>query len=65
MKCFILFISWQPETKFPYSQMRFPPKTSSKTDFAEGEEVEVYSRSNDSEAMGWWKAQIKVFIISF
>lgn len=29
--------------------------------FAEGMEVEVFSRSNDREACGWWCADIKVF----
>lgn len=59
--CLFLRCSWQPETKFPYSQIRFPPKpTNSKLEFAEGDEVEVYSRSNEQEALGWWKAQIKV-----
>lgn len=28
--------------------------------FAEGMEVEVFSRSNDREACGWWCADIKV-----
>ncbi|GLV44203.1 Fmr1 [Carabus blaptoides fortunei] len=51
---------WQPESKFPYSQIRFPPKTSTKLDFAPGDDIEVYSKSNEQEALGWWKAQIKM-----
>lgn len=55
-----LFISWQPDSKFPYSQVRLPPKPDPKVEFLENMEVEVYSRSNPQEAFGWWKAKIKV-----
>ncbi|EFN70507.1 Fragile X mental retardation syndrome-related protein 1 [Camponotus floridanus] len=51
---------WQPESKFPFAQVRLPPKDSSKTEFQENQEIEVFSRSNDQEAWGWWKALIKM-----
>ncbi|KAJ9576297.1 hypothetical protein L9F63_006841 [Diploptera punctata] len=52
---------WQPESKFPFSQVRLPPEgASGKPDFTENQEIEVYSRANDQEACGWWKAIIKV-----
>lgn len=54
--------SWQKESKFLFSQVRLPPEdTTAPPIFAEGMEVEVYSRSNDREACGWWCADIKVF----
>ncbi|XP_049785210.1 LOW QUALITY PROTEIN: synaptic functional regulator FMR1 [Schistocerca cancellata] len=52
---------WQPESKFPFSQVRLPPDDStSKSDFTENQEIEVFSRANDQEACGWWKAIIKM-----
>ncbi|XP_025834791.1 fragile X mental retardation syndrome-related protein 1 isoform X2 [Agrilus planipennis] len=51
---------WQPDSKFPYSQVRFPPKQHEKVEFAENQEVEVYSRANNQEANGWWKCRIKM-----
>ncbi|XP_024892227.1 synaptic functional regulator FMR1 isoform X7 [Temnothorax curvispinosus] len=51
---------WQPESKFPFAQVRLPPKDGSKTEFQENQEIEVFSRSNDQEAWGWWKALIKM-----
>ncbi|CAH1100363.1 unnamed protein product [Psylliodes chrysocephalus] len=51
---------WQPDSKFPYSQVKLPPKSDPKVEFAENIEVEVYSRSNDREAYGWWKSRIKM-----
>ncbi|GLH13602.1 Synaptic functional regulator FMR1 [Gryllus bimaculatus] len=52
---------WQPESKFPFSQVRLPPDASlGKTDFTEHQEIEVFSRANDQEACGWWKAIIKM-----
>jgi hypothetical protein len=56
-----LFFSWQPESKFPFSQVRLPPEgVPGKSDFSENQEIEVYSRANEQEACGWWKAIIKV-----
>lgn len=53
--------SWQKESKFLFSQVRLPPDDSVMAPtFAEGMEVEVFSRSNDREACGWWCADIKV-----
>lgn len=57
---FIIHCSWQPESKFPFAQVRLPPKDGSKAEFQENQEIEVFSRSNDQEAWGWWKALIKV-----
>ena len=52
-------ISWQPETKFLFSRSRLPLKDS-KGPFT-FVEIEVYSKANEQEAFGWWKAVIKVF----
>ncbi|XP_028166474.1 fragile X mental retardation syndrome-related protein 1 isoform X3 [Ostrinia furnacalis] len=52
---------WQPESKFPFSQVFLPPKDSGKhTEFVENQEVEVFARSNEKEACGWWTANIKM-----
>ncbi|XP_032515699.1 RNA-binding protein fxr1-A isoform X2 [Danaus plexippus] len=52
---------WQPESKFLFSQVFLPPKDSGKhTDFVENQEVEVFARSNEKEACGWWTANIKM-----
>ncbi|XP_049821449.1 synaptic functional regulator FMR1 isoform X2 [Aethina tumida] len=51
---------WQPDSKFPYSQVKLPPQPDSKVEFLENMEVEVYSRANTQEAYGWWKSRIKM-----
>ncbi|KAL1506108.1 hypothetical protein ABEB36_005534 [Hypothenemus hampei] len=52
---------WQPDSKFPFEQVRLPPPpTDGKVEFAENQEVEVFSRSNNQEGYGWWKASIKM-----
>ncbi|KAG8171655.1 hypothetical protein JTE90_008882 [Oedothorax gibbosus] len=52
---------WQPQTKFPFRRVRLPPAhKEDKKDFAENQEVEVFSRSNEQEACGWWKALVKM-----
>ncbi|CAL7937495.1 unnamed protein product [Xylocopa violacea] len=51
---------WQPESKFPFAQVRLPPTDSQKPEFSENMEIEVFSRSNEHEACGWWKAVIKM-----
>ncbi|XP_076678632.1 synaptic functional regulator FMR1 isoform X2 [Andrena cerasifolii] len=51
---------WQPESKFPFAQVRLAPKDGMKLDLQEGQEIEVFSRSNEHEACGWWKAVIKM-----
>ncbi|XP_008191238.1 RNA-binding protein FXR1 isoform X5 [Tribolium castaneum] len=51
---------WQPDSKFPFSQVRLPPKPDPKVEFTENMEVEVYSRANHQEAYGWWKSRIKM-----
>lgn len=56
----VLHFSWQPESKFPFAQVRLPPKEGPKPEFQETQEIEVFSRSTEHEACGWWKAVIKV-----
>nr|CAD7256712.1 unnamed protein product [Timema shepardi] len=57
----LIFPSWQPESKFPFAQVRLPPDgPHSKPDYVENQEIEVYSRANEQEACGWWKAIIKM-----
>ncbi|XP_033197229.1 synaptic functional regulator FMR1 isoform X2 [Bombus vosnesenskii] len=51
---------WQPESKFPFAQVRLPPTDVQKPEFSENMEIEVFSRSNEHEACGWWKAIIKM-----
>lgn len=52
---------WQPETKFPFRRVRLPPLTKDeKHEITEGLEVEVYSRANETEAFGWWRAVVKM-----
>lgn len=50
---------WQEESKFLFSQVRLPP-ADVVTTFSEMMEVEVFSRSNENEACGWWRAVIKM-----
>lgn len=55
--------SWQPESKFLFNQIRLPPESTQPTPasaFQEGMEVEVFSRSHEREACGWWLAAIKM-----
>ncbi|XP_055710543.1 fragile X messenger ribonucleoprotein 1 homolog isoform X4 [Phlebotomus papatasi] len=52
---------WQEESKFHFNLVRFPPaEATTLPQLAEGMEVEVYSRSNEREACGWWMASIKM-----
>ncbi|XP_046396363.1 fragile X mental retardation syndrome-related protein 1-like isoform X4 [Ischnura elegans] len=52
---------WQPESRFPLSQVRLPPPDSNaKVDFQVDQEVEVFSRASEQEECGWWKAIIKM-----
>ncbi|XP_008209112.1 synaptic functional regulator FMR1 isoform X8 [Nasonia vitripennis] len=51
---------WQPESKFPFSKVRLPPKDGPKPEFQENQEIEVFSRANDQEASGWWRAIINM-----
>ena len=59
--------NWQSETRFPVSRVRLPPPPTKNKDlqqqplvFAEGQEIEVYSRASDQESCGWWRAVIKM-----
>lgn len=58
----LYIFSWQPESKFLFNQIRLPPETTATAAsvFQEGMEVEVFSRSNEREACGWWAAAIKM-----
>ncbi|XP_055686396.1 fragile X messenger ribonucleoprotein 1 homolog isoform X6 [Lutzomyia longipalpis] len=52
---------WQEESKFHFNLVRFPPaEATTLPQLTEGMEVEVYSRSNEREACGWWMASIKM-----
>lgn len=54
---------WQPESKFPYHRVRLPPaapKDDKPVSMTEGQEVEVFSRANEQEACGWWRALVKM-----
>ncbi|XP_052865759.1 fragile X messenger ribonucleoprotein 1 homolog isoform X2 [Anopheles cruzii] len=50
---------WQAEAKFHFNQVRLPPGDNT-TSLAERMEVEVFSRSDDNEACGWWRAMLKM-----
>ncbi|XP_055935914.1 fragile X messenger ribonucleoprotein 1 homolog isoform X6 [Argiope bruennichi] len=55
--------SWQPESKFPFNRVRLPPappKDDKPISMIEGQEVEVFSRANEQEACGWWRAVVKM-----
>ncbi|XP_054709181.1 fragile X messenger ribonucleoprotein 1-like isoform X1 [Uloborus diversus] len=54
---------WQPESKFPFQRVRLPPappKDDKPISMTEGQEVEVFSRANEQEACGWWRAVVKM-----
>ncbi|XP_019763206.1 synaptic functional regulator FMR1 isoform X1 [Dendroctonus ponderosae] len=52
---------WQPDSKFPYEQVRLPPVApETPVEYTRNMEVEVFSRSNNQEGYGWWKATIKM-----
>ncbi|XP_033760408.1 fragile X mental retardation syndrome-related protein 1-like isoform X2 [Pecten maximus] len=52
---------WQPEQQIKFSCARLPPKMVVKrTDYVEGEMVEVFSRANEAEEFGWWQARVKM-----
>uniref|UniRef100_A0A2M4AFD3 Putative fragile x mental retardation syndrome-related protein 1 n=1 Tax=Anopheles triannulatus TaxID=58253 RepID=A0A2M4AFD3_9DIPT len=50
---------WQEESKFQFNQVRLPPGETV-ANFVERMEVEVFSRSEDNEACGWWRAVLKM-----
>lgn len=50
--------SWQSESKFPFSQVRLPPKEIKEV--VEKQEVEVFSSATEQEVSGWWKAVVKM-----
>ncbi|XP_065169386.1 RNA-binding protein FXR1 isoform X2 [Atheta coriaria] len=58
----VQFEDGQPDSKFLYSRLKFPPKPDPSPEFLENQEVEVYSSSggNSQDACGWWKSKIKM-----
>ncbi|XP_053664810.1 fragile X messenger ribonucleoprotein 1 homolog [Anopheles marshallii] len=50
---------WQEASKFHFNQVRLPPSENYEG-FVERMEVEVFSRSHENEACGWWRAVIKM-----
>jgi fragile X mental retardation protein len=56
---------WQKESKFLFNQVRLPPVEAPLPQLAIGTEVEVFSRSNEREACGWWMAAIKMMGVEF
>ncbi|KAF4528224.1 hypothetical protein B566_EDAN014597, partial [Ephemera danica] len=58
---------WQPESRFPFAQVRLPPpprpEGAARPELCEGQEAEVYSRSNSQEECGWWRMMKGGFIV--
>uniref|UniRef100_A0A8C5RD12 Agenet-like domain-containing protein n=1 Tax=Leptobrachium leishanense TaxID=445787 RepID=A0A8C5RD12_9ANUR len=52
--------SWMPERQVPFSDARLPPTPDTAAPIAEGDQVEVLSRSNEQEASGWWIAHVRM-----
>ncbi|XP_065223155.1 fragile X messenger ribonucleoprotein 1 homolog isoform X2 [Planococcus citri] len=50
---------WQPESKFAFNLVKLPSRNNNR-EFSEHQEVEVFSKSNDQDTCGWWKAVIKM-----
>ncbi|KAL0274732.1 UNVERIFIED_CONTAM: hypothetical protein PYX00_002789 [Menopon gallinae] len=52
---------WQPESRYPFSQVRLvPPPVSGRHEYTDGQDIDVYSRSSETESFGWWRAFIKM-----
>ncbi|XP_076435843.1 fragile X messenger ribonucleoprotein 1 homolog A-like isoform X2 [Babylonia areolata] len=53
--------NWQPERRVPIATVRLPPKDSTaRPDYREHEKVEVLSKAQEDEALGWWPAKIRM-----
>ncbi|XP_052783565.1 RNA-binding protein FXR1-like isoform X2 [Mya arenaria] len=53
---------WQPSRRVTMTEVRpAPPKLVDKPEYKESEQVEVFAKTQDDEAMGWWNARIKMF----
>lgn len=59
LKLFFISFRWQPESKFAFNLVKLPSRNTNR-EFAENQEVEVLSKSNDQDTCGWWKAIVKV-----
>ncbi|XP_078311179.1 RNA-binding protein FXR1-like isoform X2 [Crassostrea virginica] len=52
---------WQPEQRVKFTNARLPlPDQSKHRDYKDGENVEVFTSSNEKEHMGWWPAVLKM-----
>lgn len=50
---------WQPDTKYPFSQVFLPPaKDDNPLELSLNMEVEVYYKFSENEAYGWWWAKV-------
>ncbi|CAG0913036.1 unnamed protein product [Notodromas monacha] len=52
---------WQPDTQFALNSVRFPPSSApGQAPLVEGLEVEVKSKSSESDHPGWFRATVKM-----
>lgn len=52
---------WQPEQRVKFTNARLPlPDQGKHRDYRDGENVEVFTSSNEKEQMGWWPALLKM-----
>lgn len=53
--------NWQPEQRVKFGNVRLPPtEQAKKAEYKEGEIVEVFTRTSETEQNGWWKAKVKM-----
>lgn len=53
--------NWQPDQRVKFGNVRLPPTDQAKkTDYKEGEIVEVFTKTSETEQCGWWKAKVKM-----
>ncbi|XP_062570562.1 RNA-binding protein FXR1-like isoform X1 [Saccostrea cucullata] len=52
---------WQPEQRVKFSNARLPlPDQGKHRDYRDGENVEVFTSTNEKEQMAWWPAVLKM-----